>query len=88
MNGYKIGLIVSMILSILCLLGAIIDYGGYIGFILVFVIIIPGLTGIHFTTKITMRRYLKWSLLVVNYLFATTLIGWDVVHVFLRFFYK
>ena len=88
MNGYKIRLIVSMILSILCLLGAIIDYGGYIGFILVFVIIIPGLAGIHFTTKITMRRYLKWSLLVVNYLFATTLIGWDVVHVFLRFFYK
>ena len=88
MNGYKIGLIVSMILSILCLLGAIIDYGGYIGFILVFVIIIPGLTGIHFTTKITMRRYLKWSLLVVNYLFATTLTIWDLVYVFLQFFYK
>jgi len=88
MNGYKIGLIVSMILSILCLLGTIIDYGGYIGFILMFVIIIPGFAGIHFTTKITINRYLKWSLLVVNYLFATTFIGWDVVHVFLRFFYK
>ena len=88
MDGYKTGLVGSMILSILCLLGAIIDYGGYIGFILVFVIIIPGLAGIHFTTKITMRRYLKWSLLVVNYLFATTLTIWDLVYVFLQFFYK
>lgn len=88
MNGYKIGLIVSMILSILCLLGILIDYRGYAGFILSFVIIIPGFLGIYFTTKTTMKKYIEWTLLVVNYLFATTLIGWDVVHVFLRFFYK
>ena len=88
MNGYKIGLIVSMILSILCLLGIIIDYRGYVGFILSFVIIIPGFLRIYFTTKTTMKKYIEWTLLVVNYLFATTLIGWDVVHVFLRFFYK
>ncbi|GKS55788.1 hypothetical protein IGK08_000591 [Enterococcus sp. DIV1286c] len=83
MDGYKTGLVVSMILSILCLVGR-----GYVGFILSFVIIIPGFLGIYFTTKTTMKKYIEWTLLVVNYLFATTLIGWDVVHVFLRFFYK
>ncbi|GKS55789.1 hypothetical protein [Enterococcus mundtii] len=86
MNGYKIGLIVSMILSILCLLGTIIDYGGYIGFILMLVIITPGFAGIHFTTKITMNRYLKWALLVVNYLFATTLSGWYFIHAILHLY--
>lgn len=87
MNGYKIGLVVSTILSILCLLGILIDYGRYIIFFLMFVIIIPGLAG-DCTTKITLKKYLKWSLLVVNYLFATTLTGWDFIHLLLRSFYK
>ncbi|MGM0144128.1 hypothetical protein FDP51_12220 [Enterococcus mundtii] len=86
MNGYKIGLIVSMILSILCLLGILIDYRGYVGFILSFVIIIPGFLGIYFTTKTTMKKYLEWTLLVVNYLFATTLSGWYFIHAILHLY--
>jgi len=86
MNGYKIGLIVSMILSILCLLGILIDYRGYVGFILSFVIIIPGFLGIYFTTKTTMKKYIEWTLLVVNYLFATTLSGWYFIHAILHLY--
>lgn len=86
MNGYKIGLIVSMILSILCLVGIIIDYRGYVGFILSFVIIIPGFLGIYFTTKTTMKKYIEWTLLVVNYLFATTLSGWYFIHAILHLY--
>jgi len=83
MDGYKTGLVGSMILSILCLLGIIIDYRGYVGFILSFVIIIPGFLRIYFTTKTTMKKYVEWTLLVVNYLFATTLSGWYFIHAFL-----
>lgn len=86
MNGYKIGLIVSMILSILCLLGILIDYRGYVGFILSFVIIIPGFLGIYFTTKTTMKKYLEWTLLVVHYLFATTLSGWYFIQFILHLY--
>lgn len=86
MNGYKIGLIVSMILSILCLLGILIDYRGYVGFILSFVIIIPGFLGIYFTTKTTMKKYVEWTLLVVNYLFATALSGWYFIQFILHLY--
>ncbi|MGG5306010.1 hypothetical protein IGK38_000647 [Enterococcus pernyi] len=73
MNGYKIGLCTSMSLSILCIIGSLIDGRGLIGLLLVFLTIIPGFFGIYFTTKITMDKLLKSFLFIVNYLFVTHL---------------
>lgn len=70
MKAYLIGLGLSMFLSIWCLINIYRYDGGFESLILTIIILIPGLMGLYFSTKIKSIK-LRWLFLVVNYLFAT-----------------
>lgn len=74
MKFHKIGLSLSMLLSTFFMIGSFLyreDPLSIFAFILYMVI--PGLMGIYFTNCLTMSKYQKGFLLVVNYGFATAM---------------
>ena len=82
MKAYLVGLWLSMSVSLWCVIEAYLDYPGPESFMLMISIIVPGLTGLYFSTKIKTVKW-RWLLLVMNYLFAT---GFNSVHFFIVVF--
>lgn len=74
MKFHKIGLGLSMLLSILLMMGSFLYREDPLSsFAFILYMIIPGLMGIYFTNCLTMSNYQKGFLLVVNYGFATAM---------------
>ncbi len=74
MKFHKIGLGLSMLLSILYMIGSFLYREEPLSsFAFVLYMVIPGLMGIYFTNCLTMGKYQKGFLLVVNYGFATAM---------------
>ncbi|PQC29054.1 hypothetical protein CUM97_12210 [Enterococcus mundtii] len=74
MKFHKIGLGLSMLLSILLMMGSLLYREDPLSsFAFILYMIIPGLMGIYFTNCLTMSNYQKGFLLVVNYGFATAM---------------
>lgn len=84
MKGYLVGLGLSMALSIWCLLGAY-HYGGLEGVGLMIIILIPGLSGLYFSTKVKSQK-IRWLFLVINYLLATAYNVFQFLELILHFF--
>lgn len=78
MKAYLVGLWLSMSVSLWCVIEVYLDYPGPVSFVFMFVIIVPGLIGLYFSTKIKTVKW-RWLLLVMNYLFATMS---NIVHFF------
>jgi ABC-type multidrug transport system permease subunit len=66
---HKVGLWVSMFLSISCFIGIHFYGDSYQSVILMFLMIFPGLAGVYFSTKIDSVR-VRLLLLIINYIFA------------------
>ncbi|MGK4081102.1 hypothetical protein EA74_02367 [Enterococcus hirae] len=70
MKGYIVGIGLSMALSIWCLVEVCLNYGSLKSAILAIAILVPGLIGLYFSTKVKNKK-IRWILLVINYLLAT-----------------
>lgn len=71
MKFHKIGLGLSMLLSILFMIGSFLFREEPLSsFAFILYMVIPGLMGIYLTNCLTMSNYQKGFLLVVNYGFA------------------
>ncbi|MGM0292176.1 hypothetical protein IGJ00_000668 [Enterococcus sp. AZ062] len=74
MKFHKIGLGLSMLLSILYMIGSFLYREEPLSsFAFILYMVIPGLMGIYLTNCLTMSNYQKGFLLVVNYGFATAM---------------
>ncbi|AUB51834.1 hypothetical protein GUI51_06475 [Enterococcus mundtii] len=74
MKFHKIGLGLSMLLSILLMMGSFLYREEPLSsFAFILYMVIPGLMGIYLTNCLTMSNYQKGYLLVVNYGFATAM---------------
>ena len=52
MKAYLVGLWLSMSVSLWCVIEVYLDYPGPVSFVFMFIIIVPGLIGLYFSTKI------------------------------------
>lgn len=74
MKFHKIGLSLSMLLSTFFMIGSFLYREEPLSsFAFILYMVIPGLMGIYFTNCLTMSKYQKGFLLVVNYGFATAM---------------
>ncbi|AZP92205.1 hypothetical protein QJ527_10115 [Enterococcus mundtii] len=74
MKFHKTGFSLSMLLSTFFMIGSFLYREDQLSsFAFVLYMVIPGLMGIYFTNCLTMGKYQKGFLLVVNYGFATAM---------------
>lgn len=73
MNAYLVGLVLSMSVSLGCVIALYMYYPGLKTLVPFFLIMVSGLIGLFFATKVKAKK-IKGLLLVINYLFATQLI--------------
>ena len=70
MKAYLVGLVLSMSVSLGCVIALYMYYLVLKTLVPFFLIMVSGLTGLFFATKVKAKK-IKGLLLVINYLFAT-----------------